>query len=71
MKYYISTPNQFLSVYDFLGNLVPGVIEYDDETKEVKMYIINSEKQIIKINSDGLWTPVVVTTVIPGSKIEL
>lgn len=71
MKHAISTPNQFLPVYDFLGQSVPGVIEYDDETKETRMFIINNQNLPVRIDDNGFWQPVVVTAFLPGSTIEL
>jgi hypothetical protein len=73
MKHAISSPNQFLPVYDFLGFPVPGVIEYDDETKEAKMYILNSSNLPVRFKDPvtNCWHALVVTTIIPGSTIEL
>ncbi len=72
MKYSISSPNQFLFVYDFLGQHVPGVIEYDDETKETKMLILSSSNTPIRIINDNKnYEPVVVTVLLPGSTIDI
>lgn len=70
MKYYRSHPHEYLTVLDFVGHLVPNVIEYDDENEMVTMILFTEDGQAILYKDEfGSINPVKVTFKLPGSKI--